>query len=151
MSQSLSRLYIHVVFHIKYSSVTIRPAEEAALYAYMGAVIKDLQSTPIIINGTENHVHILAIMSKNIALAKFVEDVKRHSSRWIKKVDPYYKEFAWQGGYGGFSVSQSVVEPTKRYIENQKEHHRKKTFEQEYLRFLQEYQIDYDENFLWRD
>ena len=151
MSQSLSKLYIHLVFRIKATSVPIRKEEMKKLFAYMGAIIKDNDSIPIIINGIEDHVHILCIMSKNIALSKLAEEVKRHSSRWIKTQDVYYKKFAWQGGYGGFSVSQSVHNRTKKYIENQEEHHSKKTFEKEYLAFLKKYNVNYNENYLWTD
>ena len=151
MSQSLSKLFVHVVFHTKYNKPLIRLQEEKELYAYLGAILKDNQSIPIAINGVDNHVHVLFVMSKNITLAKIVEEMKRHSSRWIKTKDEHYANFAWQGGYGGFSVSPSVVERTKKYIENQKEHHRKKSFKEEYLLFLQEYGVEYDERYLWKD
>jgi REP element-mobilizing transposase RayT len=151
MSQSLSKLYVHIVFHIKINAVEIRDAEKQRLYAYMGSVIKSNESIPILINGTGDHVHILCVMSKNIALSKLVEEIKRHSSRWIKTMDEHYTSFAWQGGYGGFSVSPSVHDRTKRYIENQEEHHRKKTFKEEYRLFLDEYGIDYDDKYVWND
>lgn len=85
MSQSLSKLFIHIIFHIKNPDVKIRKQDKNELYAYIGSIIKDNESIPIIINGVEDHIHILCIMSKNIALAKFVEETKRHSSRWITK------------------------------------------------------------------
>ena len=151
MAQSLSKLYVHLIFHIKYTSVKIREADEQRLYSYMGSVIKTNNSIPIVIDGVEDHVHILCAMSKNIALAKLLEEIKRHSSRWIKDIDNYYKTFAWQGGYGGFSVSPSLHDRTKRYIENQKKHHKKVTFQEEYLMFLNEYGIEYDEKYLWND
>lgn len=151
MAQSLSKLYVHLVFHIKYSSVEIRNTDKQRLYAYMGSVIKSNESIPIVINGIPDHIHILCIMSKNIALAKLMEEIKRHSSRWIKTLDSYYETFAWQGGYGGFSVSPSLYDKTKHYIENQEEHHKKKSFKDEYLRFLKEYGIEYNENYLWND
>jgi Transposase IS200 like. len=88
-------------------------------------------------------------MSKNISLAQLVEDVKRNSSRWIKTKGDHYKNFAWQGGYAGFSVSQSKLETTHRYIENQKEHHKKLLARDEYILFLKEYGIEYNENYLW--
>ena len=151
MSQSLSKLYVHAVFHIKYNSPKIRRQDKDELYAYMGAIIKDNQSVPIIINGVENHVHILFVLSKNVALAKIMEEIKRHSSRWIKTKGNYYSQFAWQGGYGGFSVSPSLHDKTKEYIRNQEVHHRKKVFKEEYLMFLKEYGIEYDERYLWKD
>ncbi len=149
MAQSLSKLYVHIIFHTKYNQPLIRPDIEDELYSYMGGIIKEHQSQPIKINGVEDHVHILAAMSKNIALAKFVEEIKRNSSRWIKTKGEQYERFAWQGGYAGYSVSQSVLERVKQYIENQKEHHKKVSFQDEYRQFLQEYGVDFDENYLW--
>ena len=151
MSQSLSKLFVHIVFHIKKGSVGINKADSKELYAYMGAIIKDNESIPIVINGVENHVHILCVMSKNIALSKLVEEIKSHSSRWIKTKGEQYRLFAWQGGYGAFSVSSSLHDRTKRYIENQENHHKKMTFRDEYLLFLKQYGINYDEQYLWTD
>ena len=151
MSQSLSKLYVHLVFHIKYNSVPIRSEDENHLYDYLGSIIKDNQSMPILINGTKNHLHILCVQSKNIALAKLVEEIKRHSSRWIKTLNPYYRQFAWQGGYAGFSVSPSLHDTTKNYIAKQEEHHKKATFKEELIAFLKEYNIEYDEHYLWSD
>jgi len=149
MSQSLSKLYIHIIFHVKHLSVKIRKHENNELYAYIGSIIKDNESIPVIINGVDDHIHILCIMSKNIALAKLVEEIKRHSSRWIKTKGSYYQKFAWQGGYGGFSVSPSLHDKTKRYIQNQEKHHQKMNFKEEYLMFLKEYKVDYNEEYLW--
>ncbi len=129
----------------------IRNQEKQELYAYMGSIIKDNESIPIIINGVQDHVHILCVMSKNIALSKLVEEMKRHSSRWIKTKDTYYASFSWQTGYGGFSVSPSLQNKTRRYIENQENHHEKMTFHEEYVLFLKEYGINYDESYLWSD
>ena len=151
MAQSLSQLFVHIIFHVKTTSVVIREHEADELYAYIGSIIKDRQSIPISINGVGDHIHILCILSKNVALADFLEDVKKYSSRWIKTKDNYYKTFAWQGGYGGFSVSPSLCDKTKQYIQKQKEHHKKMTFQEEYLLFLKEYGIEYDEKYLWRD
>ena len=151
MSQSLSKLYVHIVFHIKNTSPIIREEEERNLYAFLGSILKANESIPIIINGVGDHVHILYVMSKNIALAKLIEELKRNSSRWIKSLDAHYLNFAWQGGYGGFSVSPSLHDKTKSYIENQKDHHKKMTFKEEYLLFLNEYGVEYDERYLWGD
>jgi REP element-mobilizing transposase RayT len=151
MAQSLSKLYVHIIFHIKNHHVTVRNEDKKDLYAYIGSIIKDNGSIPILINGISDHVHILCVMSKNIALAKLTEEIKRHSSRWIKTRGLYYRQFAWQGGYAGFSVSQSIHGKTKRYIENQEDHHKKKTFKEELVVFLKEYGIEYNEQYLWTD
>ncbi len=151
MAQSLSKIYIHLVFHIKKNSPAIREEHKNDLYAYMGSVIKSNDSIPIIINGTADHVHILCVMSKNISLAKLTEEIKRHSSRWIKTLDPHYTKFAWQGGYAGFSVSQSIHDKTKQYIANQEEHHKKFTFKEELISFLKEYGVEYNEAYLFED
>lgn len=149
MAQSLSKLYVHIVFHTKHNQPLIGPEIEKELYAFIGGIIKKNESIPIKIGGTEDHIHILASMSKNIALAKFVEEIKRNSSRWIKTKDAKFQSFSWQGGYGGFSVSQSVLERVKNYIENQKEHHKKISPQDEYVKFLSEYKVDFDEKYLW--
>ena len=149
MSQSLSQLYTHIVFHTKHNQDLIHADVENELYAYFGGILKENKSVPIAINGIANHVHILCIMSKNIALADLLEELKRNSSRWIKTKGKAYLDFAWQGGYGGFSVSQSKVDVVKRYIENQKDHHKTETVKEEYVRFLKEYGIDYKDEYLW--
>ncbi|MDD2284414.1 MAG: IS200/IS605 family transposase [Paludibacter sp.] len=149
MSQSLSKLYVHIVFHTKKNQNLINQDIEKELYAYLGGILKSTKSVPIAINGIENHIHILCIISKNISLADLLEELKRNSSRWIKSKGVDYNDFAWQGGYGGFSVSQSKVNTVKTYIENQKEHHRTVSFKEEYILFLKEYGIDYNEDYLW--
>ena len=122
MAQSLSKLYVYIIFHIKNNSCLIRKIEKDELFAYMASIIKDNESIPLIINGVEDHVNILCVQSKNIALAKLIEEIKRHSSRWIKTKDHYYAKFSWQGGYGGFSVSPSLHYKSKKYIARQEEH-----------------------------
>lgn len=151
MAQSLSKLYLHLIFHIKFDSVQIKNEDKNELYAYIGTILKDNESIPILINGPCDHLHILCIMSKNISLSKLTEEIKRHSSRWIKTKDNYYKNFAWQGGYAGFSVSQSLHDKTKKYIQFQEEHHKKMTFKEELILFLKEYGIEYNEQYLWND
>jgi REP element-mobilizing transposase RayT len=149
MSQSLSKLYIHAIFHVKHNESLIKPENEKELHAYIGGLVKLSKSIPVAINGTENHVHVLCIMSKNISLANLLEEIKTNSSRWIKTLGPHYREFAWQGGYAGYSVSQSKVSIVQKYIENQKEHHKTQTFQEEYIQFLKENGVDYNEDYLW--
>ena len=119
MSQSLSKLYVHIIFHVKKEEVLIRPEDEKELYAYIGGIIKHLSSFPVKINGMGNHIHVLSTLSKNISLADFVEEIKKNSSRWIKTKGAHYRNFAWQSGYAGYSVSQSKVATVEKYIERQ--------------------------------
>ena len=115
----------------------------------MGGVIKNNGGIPFMINGVSDHVHILASLPRTIALSKYVENIKRTSSKWIKSKGLHYKNFAWQNGYAGFSVSSSKKEVVTTYIANQKEHHKTQTYKEEVLQFLKEYNIDYDESYLW--
>jgi putative transposase len=149
MSQSLSKLYVHLIFHVKNNMCYIKPEDEKELYAYIGSLVKISKSIPIIINGTENHIHVLCIMSKNISLSDLLEDIKKNSSRWIKTRGVNYQKFAWQGGYSGYSVSHSKVEAVGKYIKNQKIHHEHQTFKEEYIQFLNENEIGYNEDYLW--
>jgi putative transposase len=149
MSQSLSKMYVHAIFHVKNNDILIRPEDDEELYAYIGGVIKLSKSIPVLINGIENHVHVLCIMAKTICLSDLMEDIKRHSSRWIKTKGIHYQNFAWQGGYAGYSVSPSKVEAVRKYIENQKTHHLSQSFRDEYIQFLKEHDVDYNEDFLW--
>ena len=151
MAQSLAQVYIHLVFHTKYNSVTIREEDLSALFAYVDGIIVNKKSMVIQIGGVPNHIHILCTLPRTVSMADFVEDIKKCSSKWIKTLNPNYSQFAWQGGYGIFSVSASAVEKVKRYVMNQKEHHRKKTFQEEYEAFLQAYSIEYNPEFVFRE
>ena len=151
MAQSLAQVYIHLVFHTKYNSVTIREDELPALFAYIDGIIVNKKSMVIQIGGVPNHIHILCTLPRTVSMADFVEDIKKCSSKWIKTLNPYYSQFAWQGGYGIFSVSASAVEKVKQYVMSQKEHHRKMTFREEYEAFLQAYNIEYNPEYVFRD
>jgi REP element-mobilizing transposase RayT len=142
-------MYVHAIFHVKNNECLIRLEDEKELYAYVGGVIKLSHSVPIMINGMDNHLHVLCILSKNISLSSFMEEIKTDSSRWIKTLGPHYRQFAWQGGYAGYSVSHSRVEAVKKYIMNQKEHHKKQTFQDEYIQFLKENDVEYNGDYLW--
>ena len=149
MAQSLSQLYTHIVFSTKNHVRYIKPGIEAELYAYIGGTIKAIGGIPFMINGMGDHIHIFSTLPKTVALSKFVEDIKRSSSRWIKTKGIAYQYFAWQNGYAGFSVSSSQKDIVVRYIANQKEHHKTLSYKEEVIKFLKEYSIDYDEKYLW--
>lgn len=151
MAQSLVQLTAHLVFHIKSDSVTIRKEDCERLWAFLISVINHHEGRSVQVGGTDNHVHILCYLPKNMAPSAFVEKLKQSSSKWIKTVAPYYRNFYWQAGYGLFSVSQQNVERVRHYIQNQEEHHRTKTAREEYLEFLKAQGIDYDERFVLTD
>jgi putative transposase len=149
MPQSLAQVYVHIVFSTKERYPFIRPNMESELFAYMGDTIKRIGGIPHLINGTADHVHLLSSLPRTVALSKYIEEIKRNSSRWIKTKDNDYQKFAWQNGYGAFSVSSSQKESVIRYIAGQKEHHRDITFKDEFLAFLKKYNIEYNERYVW--
>lgn len=149
MPQSLASMLIHIIFSTKNREDLISSAIEAELYAYIGGILSNKQSKLIAAGGTANHLHLLISLNKNIALSALVGDIKRNSSRWIKTKDAIFLKFEWQDGYGAFSIGQSSVETVKRYIANQKAHHKAKTFENEIRGFFDKYEIEYDERYLW--
>ncbi len=137
------------MFSTKHRQPFILPAIEEELYAYMGGICKALECPPIKIGGYTDHIHILCMLSKKLPLMKLLEEVKSHSSGWIKTKGEEYLGFYWQDGYGAFSVNPSEVEVVIQYIANQKEHHSKKTFQDEYRAFLKKYEVEYDERYVW--
>ncbi|MFA6716802.1 MAG: IS200/IS605 family transposase [Victivallales bacterium] len=154
MAQSLSQLYVHIVFHINLNNpVKIPEPLQPDLYAYLATICKNHESPSILVGGTSDHVHILCRLSKNIAASKLLEELKTDSSKWIKSRAEEFSgrlnRFSWQKGYGIFSVSASQAATVKEYIAKQKEHHKKISFKGEYLLLLKKYNIEYDENYLW--
>jgi REP element-mobilizing transposase RayT len=149
MGQSLVKNYIHIVFSTKNRIALIKPPFEKELHAYLGGVCKKLDCQPIKVGGYTDHIHILCMLSKKITLMKLLEELKSHSSKWMKTRDITLKKFYWQDGYGAFSVNPTDVEKIISYIENQHEHHRKKTFQEEYRAFLKKYNVEYDERYVW--
>lgn len=151
MGQSLSKVYLHTIFHIKAQGISILPETREALYAYIGGITRTMESACIMAGGTTNHVHLLCTLPRTISIAKLVEEIKRASSKWLKTQDCHYAKFEWQAGYGAFSVSQSQVEKVKTYINNQMEHHAHKSAADEYMDLLAAYETEYDPRYFLRD
>lgn len=151
MSQSLTKIYIHLIFHVKTTSALIRKIDLPRVHQYIGQLVNTTGCNVIRVGGIEDHVHILFAFNKNETIVHVVEEIKRNSSRWIKTIDNHYKQFAWQGGYAAFSVSQSMVNQTLVYISQQAEHHKKISFQEEYTRFLKLHHVDYDEQQVFTD
>ncbi len=134
---------MHLIFHIKTTSPPIRERELDRIHSYIGQLVNATGCKVIQVGGICDHIHILFLLSKDVAISHVVEEVKRNSSRWMKTIEPYYRTFAWQNGYGVFSVSQSVVEKTMEYVKNQGIHHKKMSFQDEYQKFLESYGVEY--------
>ena len=149
MAQTLTSLYVHIIFSTKYRKNIIQAEVEPGLFSYMGGIANNNKSKLLAAGGTANHVHLLASLSKNIALSEFVGDIKRGSSVWIKDQGIRYSKFHWQDGYGAFSVGYTQLNAVKRYIARQKEHHARVSFEDEFRYFLKKYGVEYDERFVW--
>ena len=151
MAQSLCKIYVHLIFHIKTTSPQIRSVDLDRVHSYIGQLVNSTGCMEIRTGGVGDHVHVLFLLSKDVPVSRVVEEVKRNSSRWIKSIDSYYQMFAWQSGYAAFSVSQSVVDKTLQYIKQQQIHHKKCSFAEEYTEFLQLYQVKYNEKYLLND
>jgi REP element-mobilizing transposase RayT len=151
MAQSLCKIYLHIIFHIKTGSPEIENEHLPRLHQYIGSLVNSTGCQVLCVGGIGNHVHVLLMFSKTESVAHVVEEMKRNSSRWVKTLTPKYDRFAWQGGYAAFSVSQSVVEKTRQYVMNQTEHHKKVSFRDEYISFLKLYNIEYDEKYVFSD
>lgn len=148
MSQSFVQIYVHIVFHTKDNKKLKREEIENELFSYMGGTLKNYKSIPLQPGATADHVHILCILPKTMTPADLTEEVKKSSSKWIKTKGVHYRDFYWQDGYGGFSVSNSGVDTIKRYILNQKRHHEKVSFMDEYKDLLEAYGIPYEDRYL---
>jgi putative transposase len=150
MPQSLANVLVHIVFSTKQRYPFLSDKDvRAEMHAYLGGTCNELECPVLIVGGVADHVHILCALSRKITIAKLVGDVKRGSSKWIKTKGRMLTKFAWQNGYGVFSVGESEVERVRRYIVGQEDHHRKKTFQDEYRSFLKEYGVDFDERYVW--
>ena len=149
MPQSLSKVYVHIVFSTRYRQDLIDEKIEQSLFEYIGGICRGLECNPVKIGGYKDHVHVLCLLSRKIAQMKLLEEIKKQSSKWIKTKGAKYAHFYWQDGYGIFSVNPKQVEYVIRYIENQKEHHRRKSYKEEVVFFLNRYKMEYDERYLW--
>lgn len=149
MGQSLVKNYLHITFSTKYREPLIFAPYEEELHAYLGGICNNLHCYPVKIGGYTDHIHILCMLSKKIALMNLLEELKSHSSKWIKSKDSTLGNFYWQHGYGAFSVNYQGVDAVSNYIANQHEHHKSQTFKDEFRGILKLYKVDYDERYVW--
>ena len=149
MPQSLSAVYIHLVFSTKERRPFLRDKTvRASLHSYLGGISKQLECAPIITGGMEDHVHLLARFGRTITQAEWVKELKQVSNMWLKEQHSV-RDFGWQGGYADFSVSASNLAQVKNYIANQEQHHRKMDFQDELRTLFWRYQVEWDERYVW--
>jgi REP element-mobilizing transposase RayT len=150
MPQSLSNVLIHVVFSTKNRVPFLRnPDVRDVMIGYLIGTLRNIECPSLIVNAVEDHVHLLCNLHRTVATAKLVEQIKTSSSSRIKEEGPRLHDFHWQNGYAAFSVSQSNAEQVHAYIANQEEHHRQRTFQEEFRLMLERHQIEYDERYVW--
>jgi putative transposase len=149
MAQSYAALYCHIIFSTKHREPLISRELQPRLLVYMGGVLRDEGNTLLAAGGMPDHVHLLASLSRQTSVAETVRLVKADSSGWVHKTYPALSGFAWQNGYGAFSVSGSCLPAVKLYLAGQEEHHRICTFQAEFVEFLRKHEIEYDECYLW--
>jgi putative transposase len=150
MPQSLSNVLLHLIFSTKNREPFLRDYEaRKGLHKYMTGILDNLESPSLAIDGTADHVHVLCQLSRKISIAGLLEELKGGSSKWIKTCERPVLLFGWQNGYAAFSVSQSNVEQVRQYIENQEEHHRRRSFQDELREFLKRHEVEYDERYVW--
>jgi putative transposase len=149
MPRTFTNLLTHCIFSTKHREPLIIPAMQAELHAYLGGTVKAAGGTALAVNSVADHVHMLVALPANVALSEALRLVKANSSKWVHGKWPRQASFAWQLGFGGFSVSRSNVDQVLKYIDNQKEHHRSVTFQEEFLDFLRKHDVEFDERYIW--
>ena len=150
MPQSLSAVYLHAVFSTKDRRRFLQdPMLRTRMHAYLGEVSRRLGCPSIIAGGTEDHIHQLIRFGRTISQADWIKEIKRTSSLWIKRCDPRLCNFAWQTGYGFFSVSPANLDALRRYIATQEDHHRKISFQDEFRVMLKDHGLEWDERYVW--
>ena len=150
MGHTYTSLLTHIVFSTKDRLPYLHQERRQDVFAYIGGIVRELQGSAVEINGVHDHIHLLIRLPASLSVAKAVEIIKTNSSRWIHERRVLHRTFAWQSGYSAFSVSPSQAFHVCRYIADQAEHHRKISFQEELIAFLQRAQIPYDERYLWR-
>ena len=149
MANTYTSLHYHLVFSTKNRERWITPEVEERIWAYLGGIAKENKMHPVQIGGIEDHVHVLLGAPASMAPSKIAQLIKGGSSAWIHDTFPNMRAFAWQDGYGAFTVSKSSISDVVAYIRGQREHHRTKSFQDEYLALLKKHEIQYDVRYLW--
>ncbi len=151
MANTYTQIYLQFVFAVENRSSLIMTEWKDELYKYITGIVQNNKHKLIAINGTSNHIHIFVNYKPHQLISDLLKDIKGGSSNWTNDKRFVYGKFQWQRGYGAFSYSRSQIDSVVKYIQNQETHHKKKSFREEYLEFLQKYNIAYDEKYLLRD
>ena len=151
MANTYTQIHVHFIFAVKFRQGLIQKEWKNRLYQYIIAIVKNNGHKMLIINGMPDHVHLLIGLRPEQSISDLMKDVKSNSSRWINEQNFIKGKFAWQEGYGAFTYSKSQLPRLISYIENQEEHHRKKTFQEEYLKILEEQKVEYNPQYLFKD
>jgi REP element-mobilizing transposase RayT len=149
MPQSLSNVIIHIIFSTNDREPWLGRDVRPRMHAYVATICRDLNAEAFRIGGVADHLHIVTTLPRTLSQAAMIEAVKKTSSKWIKALDPKYRGFYWQRGYGAFSVSPSHLEAVLKYVESQEEHHRTRSFQEEYREFLGKHGVEFDERYVW--
>lgn len=149
MPNTYTSLAYHLIFSTKNRAPFITSEIAPRLHAYIAGIIKNLRGVPIQIGGMPDHVHIVCRSRPDVPIADVLRVIKANSSKWLNETMHIPNHFAWQTGYGAFTVSESRLEPVVRYVKSQTEHHRTKTFQEEFVEFLERNRVAYDERYLW--
>jgi putative transposase len=151
MPNTYTQLLIHGVFAVKYRAAVIEKTWQNELFGYIGETLNGLGHKTPIVNGVTDHVHLLFGMKPTLALSDTMRDVKSNSSKWLNKKGTLKADFAWQDGFGGFSISKTHLDSVYNYIKNQEEHHKKVTFKEEYLKLLRKNDVVFEEKWIFHD
>ena len=149
MAQSFCNCLMHCVWSTKGRRNLIPPELQKRLLPYLGGIARDNAMKALVVGGISNHVHSLVSLPSTMAVAKAVQLVKGGSSKWVHDTFPDYRDFEWQAGYGAFSIGAAQVDRTIKYIQNQEEHHRGRSFEEEFLEILKVHGVEYDARYIW--
>jgi len=151
MANTYTQIHLHIIFAVKYRESIIRDSWKDELYRYITGIVQSNKHKMIAINGMPDHIHLLIGMRPTQSISELLQDIKGNSSKWINEKKFIKSRFEWQEGYGAFSYGKSQLKNVVTYIENQEEHHRKKTFREEYLDFLKVFEVDFDEKYIFKD
>jgi len=147
MSHTSGNILLHFIFSTEGRRPLIKPDFRDSLFAYVGGIVCEMNDTALIINGVNDHVHLLIRSRPDHSASEIARTVKTNSSRWVR--EKHSPDFGWQTGYGVFSVSESNVVSVTRYIAEQEMHHKKRSFQEEYLAFLKKNHVEYDTRYIW--